>query len=76
MDARDKRGHGETGSIRDGAAVEVRLDHQPRSAPEPDAIDLQIFHHPLHVVSRLRERNALDPIEGIDRRITRIAVAL
>src|SRR2546427_7099186 len=71
-----RAGTGETGSIRDGAAVEVRLDHQPRSAPEPDAIDLQILHHPLDVVARLGERDALDPIDRVDGRIARIAVAL
>src|SRR5437763_8620060 len=72
--AGNKPGH--DSSIHRRPAVEVRLDHQPRSASEPDAVDLQILHHPLHVIPGLRERNPLDPVDGIDGRIARIAVAL
>ena len=47
-----------------------------RAAAEAGAIDLQVLHDPLHVVARLRERNALDPVDRVDLGIARIAVAL
>ena len=56
--------------------MQVGLDLQPRSAAEAGAIDLQILHDPLHVVAGLRERDLLDPVDGIDFGIARIAVAL
>jgi hypothetical protein len=34
-------------------AVKVGLDPQPRSAAESRPVDLQILHHPLHVISGL-----------------------
>src|SRR5258706_8297615 len=34
-----------------GAAAQVGLDLQPRSAPEPPRKDLQIFHHPRPLVA-------------------------
>ena len=37
-------------------------------------IDAQVFADPLDVVARLVERNALDPVNEVDRSITRIAV--
>ena len=37
-------------------------------------IDAQVFADPLDVVARLVERNALDPVDEIDRSVTRIAM--
>src|SRR5216683_7575934 len=54
-------------------AVQVRLDRGGAGA-EPRAVDLQILHDPLDVVARLGERDALDPVGGIDLGIARIAV--
>src|SRR5207237_6615408 len=59
-----------------GAAAQIGLDLQPGSAAEAGAIDLQVLHHPLHVIAGLGERNLLDPIDRVDLRIARIAVAL
>ena len=59
-----------------GAAVQVGLDLQPRAAAEARAIDLQILHDPLHVVARLGERDAFDPVDRVDLGIARIAVTL
>src|SRR6266446_7501571 len=54
-------------------AVQVRLDRGGAGA-EARAVDLQILHDPLDVVARLGERDALDPVDGIDLGIARIAV--
>ena len=43
------------------------------AALEAHAIDRQILHHALNVVARLRERDALDPVDRIDRGIARVA---
>ena len=40
------------------------------------AIDQQILHHPLDIVSRFGKRNALDPVDRVDLGIARIAVGL
>ena len=56
--------------LRRGAGWARRSRCWRRSA----AIDLQILHDTLHVVARLGERDALDPIDRIDFGIARIAV--
>src|SRR5262249_13881041 len=38
-------------SILRGAPAQVRLDKQPRAAPEANAVDLQVFEHALDVVA-------------------------
>src|SRR5262249_27196697 len=53
--------------------VQIRLDRGGAGA-EPCAVDLQILHDPLDVVARLGERDALDPVDGIDLGIAWIAV--
>ena len=58
------------------AAAQVGLDQQPRIVVEPGAIDLHVLDNALHVIARLRERDALDPVDRIDLRIARIAVLL
>src|SRR5437867_1535847 len=62
-------------SIRARPASQVRLDQETRAAAEADAIDLHVFHDALHVVARLRERDALDPVDRIDLGVARVAVA-
>src|SRR3979411_1071829 len=59
-----------------GAAVQIGLDLQPRSAAESCPIDLQILHDPLHVVAGFGERYQLDPVDRVDLGIARIAVTL
>ena len=59
-----------------GAAVQVGLDLQPRSAAESRAIDLQILHDPLHVIAGLGERDQLDPVDRVGLGIARIAITL
>jgi len=44
--------------------------------PKRGAVDLQVFHDPLHIVAGLRKRDLLDPINGIDLGIAGIAVTL
>src|SRR5262249_2744540 len=48
----------------------------PRLAAEECAIDLQVLHHALHIVAGFHEWDSLDPIDGIDLRIARIAEPL
>src|ERR1700704_5320489 len=60
-------------SILRRAAMEIRFDQQPGPAAEAHAIDLEIFEHALDVVARLREWDALDPVDRIDLGIARIA---
>ena len=43
--------------------------------PDPRAIELQVLHHLLHVVARLVEGDAFDPVDRIDCAAARIAVA-
>src|SRR3954453_5416708 len=59
-----------------GAAAQVSLDLQPRAAAESGAVDLQVLHDPLHIVARLGEGNQLDPVDGVDLGVPRIAIAL
>ena len=56
------------------AAPEVGLDQQLAAAAEAGAVDLQVLHDPLHVIARLGDRDALDPVDRIDLRIARIAI--
>src|SRR6266481_6902163 len=56
-----------------GGAMQVRFDRR-RAGAEVRTVDLQILHYPLDVVTRLGERNALDPIDRIDLGVARIAV--
>src|SRR3979411_3139200 len=59
-----------------GAAVQIGLDLQPRSAAESCPIDLQILHDPLHVVAGFGERDQLDAVDPEQLGIARIAVTL
>src|SRR5262245_15488225 len=63
-------------SLRRRAAADVRLEHQLGAAAEAHAIDLQVLQDALDVVAGLGERNALDPVDRIDARVARVAVAL
>src|SRR5262249_57684705 len=63
-------------SIRGCAAAQVGLDQELRAAAEAHTIDLQIFEHALHIVARLRERDALHPIDRIELAVPRTAQAL
>ena len=38
------------------------------------AVGLKILHYTLHIVAGLGEGDALDPVDGIDPRIARVAV--
>src|SRR5262249_25078389 len=58
------------------AAAKVGFDQEPRIVVESRAVDLHIFDDALDVVARLRNRNALDPVDRIDFGIARIAVLL
>src|SRR5207245_2352613 len=59
-----------------GTAAQVGLDLQPRAAAEAGAVNLKVLHDPLHVVARLGERDQLDPVDRVDLRVARIAVAI
>src|SRR6266496_958806 len=59
-----------------GAAMQVGFDLESGPAAEPRAIDLQVFHDPLHVVPRLGEGDLFDPVDRVDLGIARIAVTL
>src|SRR5215468_4253825 len=63
-------------SVRRSAPTQVSLDQKLGATAEADAIDLQVLEHALHIVARLRERDALDPIDRIDVGIARIAETL
>src|SRR5438477_9282474 len=54
----------------------VTLRRHRRAALEPHAVDPQILDYALDVVSRLRQRDALDPVDRIDLGVARIAVGL
>src|ERR1700687_3522700 len=54
-------------------AVQVGLDRRGAGA-EARAVDLQVLHDAQDVVARLGERDALDPVDGIDLGIARTAV--
>ena len=62
-------------SVRGGPAAQIRLDHQPRADAELGPIDLHVLQHALHVIARLRKRNALDPVDRIDIGVARISAA-
>src|SRR5207253_6281506 len=62
--------------IGERAATDIRLDQELRAAAEADAINLQVLEDALDVITRLRERNAFDPVDRIDAGVARIAVAL
>src|SRR3974377_90075 len=55
-------------------APHVSLDHQLAAAAEARAVDLQVLYNPLHVVARLRDRDALHPVDRIDVGVARIAI--
>src|SRR5450631_198022 len=59
-----------------GAAVQIGLDLQPGSAAEPETIDLQILHDPLHVIAGLGERDQFDPVDRIDLGVAGIAITV
>ena len=42
--------------------------------PDSRAVELQVLHHLLHVVARLVEGDALDPVDRVDRAAARVAV--
>ena len=86
--ARGKRGRIELrrerhGALLDRSRLRRLLDHRDTMQvwldrrgvlAEARAVDLQVLHHPLDVVARLGEWNALDPVDGIDLGIARIAM--
>src|SRR5215813_9251564 len=53
---------------------DVGFDHQLAAAAKTCAIDLQVFHNPRDIVARFGDRDALDPVDRINARITRIAI--
>src|SRR6202012_2229651 len=63
-------------ALLDRAAMQVGFDLKPCAAAEAGAIDLQILHDPLHVVTGLGERNLFNPVDRVDLGIARIAVAI
>src|SRR6516164_4042368 len=64
-------------SVRGGVAAQVApqvgIGGERRLVAEARAIDLHVLHHALHVVAGFHERDALDPVDGIDLRVARIA---
>src|SRR5829696_4150408 len=63
--------------LNDGAPPQVDLGKEGAAvAAEAIAVDLEVLEHALHVVSRLREWDALDPVDHIDVRLARIAVGI
>ena len=59
------------------AAIEVLDELQRLFGPrQPRAVKLQRFHDFHHVLPGLGEGDALDPVDGIDLRIARVAEAL
>src|SRR6186713_1521237 len=59
--------------VRAGVPSQVGFDQELVAAAEAGPIDLKIFHDPLHVIARLGDRDALDPIDRSDVLVTRIA---
>src|SRR4051794_20406813 len=57
------------------ATAQIGFDHQLGTATKADAIDLQVFHYALDVIAGLGERDAFDPVDRIDARVTRVAIA-
>src|SRR5262249_23477372 len=64
-------------SLRRGVAAQltpqVGIGDERRRGAETRAINLHVLHHPLHVVAGFHEWDALDPVDGIDLRVARIA---
>src|SRR5262249_39318362 len=58
------------------AVSQVGLDRERGVAAEECAIDLYVLHHALHIVAGFHERDALDPVYGIDLWVARIAKPL
>src|SRR5215475_11010756 len=58
------------------ASPQICPNGKMRAFTEPDAIDLKIFHHALHVVAGFGEWNPLDPINGVNIRTSRVTVTL
>src|SRR6476661_8456215 len=57
--------------------LQVGLEaHGVRLLAEAGTIDLDVGQHLLHIVARLLERNAMDPVDRIDAAVTRIAELL
>src|SRR4029453_2417928 len=52
-------------------APQVGVDGERRVVLEARAVDLKVLHHTLHVVAGLHERDALDPVDGIELRVAR-----
>src|SRR5262249_16638035 len=61
------------GSVAAQVAPQVGIGDERRLVAKARAIDLHVLHHPLHVVAGFHERDALDPVDGIDLRVARIA---
>ncbi len=51
----------------------VAVDGKRGAAAEARAVDQHVLHHALHVVAGLHERDALDPVDGVDLGVARIA---
>ena len=56
------------------AAPDVGFDEELAAAAEAHTVDLQIFHDPSDVITRLGNWNSLNPVDGIDVRIARVAI--
>src|SRR3977135_2311141 len=54
-------------------APQVGVDGERRVIAEARTVELHVLHHALHVVAGFHERDALDPVDGIDLRVARIA---
>src|SRR4051794_4991898 len=61
-------------SLGGGAAAQIGLDQEARTAAELRAIDLHVLEHALDVVARLGEWDAFDPVDRVDIRVARIAI--
>ena len=58
------------------AALQVVVDQIGGALVQALAVDLQVLHHPLHIVARLVERDALDPVDGVDLGLARVAIGV
>ena len=56
------------------AASDVGFDQELAATAKAHTIDLQILHDPLDVIACFGNRNSLDPIDGIDVRVARVAI--